>query len=82
MRLTNSKEIMEFRFAVSKCKGDVWLEDQEGNKFNLKSVISQYIALGELLQEKGNHLELFCSCSEDEQYFMKFFFENPEVLTK
>ena len=40
MRLTNSKEIMEFRFAVSKCKGQVWLEDQEGNKFNLKSVIS------------------------------------------
>jgi len=40
MRLTNSKEIMEFRFAVSKCRGDVWLEDQEGNKFNLKSVIS------------------------------------------
>jgi hypothetical protein len=40
MRLTNSKEIMEFRFAVGKCKGDVWLEDAEGNKFNLKSVIS------------------------------------------
>ena len=40
MRLTNSREIMEFRFAVSKCRGDVWLEDQEGNKFNLKSVIS------------------------------------------
>ena len=40
MRLTNSKEIMEFRLAVSKCKGQVWLEDQEGNKFNLKSVIS------------------------------------------
>ena len=53
MRLTNSKEIMEFRYAVAKCKGDVWLEDQEGNKFNLKSVISQYIALGELLQDKG-----------------------------
>ena len=27
MRLTNSKEIMEFRYAVAKCKGDVWLED-------------------------------------------------------
>ena len=40
MRLTNSKEIMEFRYAVAKCKGDVWLEDAEGNKFNLRSVIS------------------------------------------
>ena len=80
MRLTNSKEIMKFRYAVAKCKGDVWLEDQEGNKFNLKSVISQYIALGELLQDKGESLELFCSMPEDESHFHKFFHDNPEVL--
>ena len=80
MRLTNSREIMEFRFAVSKCKGDVWLEDQEGNKFNLKSVISQYIALGALLQDKGELLELFCSNPEDEQYFFKFFKDNPGTV--
>ena len=80
MRLTNSKEIMEFRYAIAKCKGDVWLEDQEGNKFNLKSVISQYIALGELLQDKGESLELFCSMPEDESHFHKFFHDNPEVL--
>lgn len=53
---------------------------QEGNKFNLKSVISQYIALGELLQEKGENLELFCAYPDDEQHFLKFFRENPEVL--
>lgn len=80
MRLTNSKEIMEFRYAVDKCKGDVWLEDQEGNKFNLKSVISQYIALGELLQDKGETFELFCSMPEDESHFYKFFRDNPDVL--
>ena len=80
MRLTNSKEIMEFRNAIAKCKGDVWLEDQEGNKFNLKSVISQYIALGELLQDKGETLELFCSHREDESHFMKFFKDNPDTL--
>lgn len=80
MRLTNSKEIFEFKFAISKCKGDVWLQDNEGNHFNLKSVISQYIALGELLQDKGETLELFCSIPEDEQYFMKFFHDNPNTL--
>ena len=80
MRLTNSKEIMEFRYAIAKCKGDVWLEDAEGNKFNLRSVISQYIALGELLQDKGEQLELFCSIPEDEAHFMKFFKDNPDVL--
>jgi hypothetical protein len=80
MRLTNSKEIMEFRYAVAKCKGDVWLEDPEGNKFNLRSVISQYIALGELLKDKGETLELFCSNPEDESHFMKFFKDNPGTL--
>ena len=80
MRLTNSKEIMEFRYAVAKCSGDVWLEDPDGNKFNLRSVISQYIALGELLQDKGEVLELFCSNPADEQHFMKFFKNNPSVL--
>ena len=40
MRLTKSKEIVEFKEAISNCKGDVWLEDADGNKFNLKSVIS------------------------------------------
>lgn len=80
MRLTNSKEILEFRFAVAKCKGDVYLRDPEGNQFNLKSVISQYIALGALLQDKGELLELFCSDAEDEQHFFKFFRENPGTL--
>ena len=80
MRLTNSKEIMEFRDAITKCKGDVWLEDPEGNRFNLRSIISQYIALGELLQDKGETLELFCSNSADEQHFMKFFKDNPNTL--
>ena len=82
MRLTNSKEIMEFRYAIAKYKGDVWLEDQEGNKFNLKSVISQYIALGELLQDKGENLELFCSIPEDESHFHKpqMLSYNPSIL--
>ena len=80
MRLTNSREIMEFRYAVAKCKGNVWLEDAEGNKFNLRSVISQYIALEELLQDKGETLELFCSIPEDEGHFMKFFKNNPNTL--
>lgn len=80
MRLHNSKEILEFRFAVAQCKGDVWLQSPDGDKFNLKSVISQYIALGALLQAEGDNLELFCSEKADEAYFMKFFKENPDVL--
>ena len=80
MRLTNSREIMEFKFAISKCKGDVWLEDAEGNKFNLKSVISQYVALGQLLSEHGEDLELYCAYPEDQRHFYKFFYNNPDAV--
>ena len=80
MKLTNSKEIMEFRFAIGKCKGSVWLKDPDGNIFNLKSVISHYIALGRLLEEQGDLLELFCDNKDDEVHFRKFFKENPGVL--
>ena len=80
MHLTNTKEIFEFRAAISKCKGKVWLYSQEGDRFNLKSVVSQYIALGKLLTEQGENLELFCEKAEDEKNFLEFFNRNPEVL--
>lgn len=80
MKLNNSKEIFEFKLAVSQCQGDVWLMDKYDNRFNLKSVMSQYIALGELLKDRGNELELFCQLPEDEAYFLKFFYDNPETL--
>ena len=80
MRLTNLKEIEEFRNAIDKCKGDVWLQDVEGSKLNLRSMMSQYIALGALLEDKGESLELFCSLASDEQYFLKFFRSYPATL--
>ena len=80
MRLTNLKEIKEFRKAIEKCEGSVWLEDAEGSKLNLRSMMSQYIALGALLEDRGESLELFCSLPADEQHFLKFFKENPNAL--
>lgn len=80
MKLTNSKEIFEFKVAISQCKGDVYLESSEGDKFNLKSTVSQYVALAELLQEHGKDLELICQMPEDNKNFYKFFARNPETI--
>lgn len=82
MKIGKLKELNEFLDAVNKCKRDVWLESPEGDRFNLKSTFSQYIAMGTLLSERGDSLELFCASREDEEHFMKFFRENPEVLAK
>lgn len=79
MKIRNIKQINEFLNAVKKCQGNVWLESPEGDKFNMMSQFSQYVALGALLSQHGNNLELFCANAEDEQNFFEFFGNNPEV---
>ena len=80
MKLTNIQEIDAFKEAIAKCKGDVWITSPQGDKYNLKSLFSQYIAFGELLGKHGDEMELFCQLPGDESYFIKFFFDHPEVL--
>lgn len=51
MKLKNIKEVEEFRKVIHACAGDVYLKSQDGDVFNLKSALSEYIALGQLLSE-------------------------------
>lgn len=80
MRLTNINEVNKFINLINECKGDVWLESVEGDKINLKSKLSQYIAISALISIEGDHLNLYCSLHEDEVKFIKFFNENPSTL--
>lgn len=80
MKLTKISQIKDFLAIVNTCKGDVTLTSQYGDKYNMKSLLTQYVAIGALLGERGDELELFCSSKEDEAKFLKFFNENPEVM--
>ena len=80
MKLANITEVDNFLKVVDECSGSVWLESVEGDKINLKSKLSQYIAISALISCEADKLELFCSEYKDEQRFFKFFHENPEVL--
>ena len=80
MKLNNAIEIDAFQQAINECEGDVWFESIYGDRFNLKSVLSRYVALGKLISEEGESLELFCALSADEHNFYKFFAENPDTL--
>ena len=80
MKLANIKEVNDFLKTVDECTGDVWLESVDGNKINLKSKLSQYVAINALISCESDKLELFCSKHEDEKKFFKFFIENPKVL--
>lgn len=80
MRLTNIFEVDNFINTVNECKGDVWLESIDGDRINLKSRLSQYVAVSTLISIEGDNLELYCSNPEDEAKFFKFFKNNPNVL--
>lgn len=79
MRLKNIEEVNAFLSVVNDCDGDVWLESQYGDKFNLKSKLSQYVAIGALLNDEQEVLELFCSRKDDEQRFLQYFRDYPGV---
>lgn len=74
MILKNVKDIKALVAAVKKCKGDVILRSVDGKEeFNLKSTLSQYIAIGKLCEEHGDDYEVFCMNREDETYMIEFF---------
>ena len=79
MRIKNIAEVDGFIEAVNKCNGDVWLVSPNEDKYNLKSSFTRYIALGALLSEDGDNLELFCALKEDEVNFFDYFHQFPEV---
>ena len=72
MKLQNIHEVEDFRKVVHQCKDDVFLKSQEGDVFNLKSAMSEYVALGRLLSEQGDSLELFADSKEDEALLLNF----------
>ena len=75
MKLKHIKEVEAFRKVIHECEGDVYLKSPEGDVFNLKSAMSEYIALGQLLSEQGDNLELFADRREDEALLLNFIAE-------
>ena len=75
MKLNNIKDVQKFLAAVNACENDVYLKSLEGDVFNLKSSLSQYIAVGRLIEESGDDLELFAQTREDEALLMNMLYE-------
>ena len=74
MLLKNAKDIDNLINAVDRCRGDVLLRSTDGREeFNLKSVLSRYVAIGELCKEHGDSYEVFCMDRADEVYMLNFF---------
>lgn len=65
--------IKEFIEVLDSCKGDVYLETEEGDCLNLKSKLCQYTGLTKLL-EGGiiAHANIRCTNQDDETKLFRF----------
>ena len=70
MRLRSEADVQEFLKVVESCESGVYLQSPEGDIFNLKSSLSRYIAVGQLIEEQGDDLELFADRREDRARLM------------
>ena len=80
MKLKNEIQIIDFLSAVSQAKGIVWLMSVEGDRYNLKSTLSRYVAIAALIEHHSDELELFCENRTDEGLFYQFFENHPDTL--
>ena len=76
MLLKNIRDVNLLIAAVEKCSGEVILRSIDGSEeFNLKSKLSQYMAIARLCDEHGDEYEIFCMNKNDEGYLLNFFAE-------
>ena len=79
MLLKNAKDIEALVGAIDQCEGDVILRNTDGSEtFNMKSKLSQYVAIGELCKDHGDEYEIFCGNHDDERYLIQFFHDLRE----
>lgn len=72
MKLKNLRNINDMLNTVERCKVDVRLRSADDKEeFNLKSVLSRYIAIGRLCEEQGDAYEIFCMNKSDEPLFFE-----------
>ena len=80
MKFTNIEDINAFLAVCDQCKGEVFLKSEQGDQFALKSKFSRYIAMGALLSEHGDELELHCELKDDEPALLQFLANNKHVM--
>ena len=66
MKITNIPDINDFFKVVDKCEGRVELTSSEGDRINLKSKLTQFVAMAQLMNTTYvKELEIVSSEPED-----------------
>lgn len=72
MKLRTIEDANEFKKAIDACSGEVYLKSIYGDVYNLKSDLSRYLAIADLLRDKSGDLELFARLHKDQMILMDF----------
>ena len=73
MKFYNLKDIKGFFQMIEKTKGDVYLLSEQGDKINLKSNLSRYVAFVQLFADKNiKEFELQVTESSDKRLLLKY----------
>lgn len=77
MKMYSVKEPEKFLEVVSQCKGSVELVSEKGDRLNLKSELTKYIALSKLFTDNTliNDMELIASEPEDVRFLLQYMIE-------
>ena len=67
MKLYNIENVENFLDVIKHCKGTVELVSEQGDRLNLKSELTKYIAISKLFKDNTfiNEMELIASDPED-----------------
>lgn len=73
MKVENIKEIDKFFSVINSCKGRVELVTGEGDRLNLKSKLTQYVALANIFSNgEIPQMEIIASEKEDVDKLLNF----------
>lgn len=77
MKLVNINDVNGFFDMIGECRGKVELVSPEGDRINLKSKLSQYVAMAEIFSNGYiRELEIVAYDHEDVSRIVKYMMEN------
>ncbi len=77
MKLYNIENAEKFLDVIKQCKGSVELVSKQGDRLNLKSELTKYLAISKLFTDNTfiNEMELIASDPEDIKLLMDYMME-------
>ncbi len=77
MKIYNVENPEKFLEVIKQCKGTVELISHEGDRLNLKSELTKYLAISKLFADNTliNNMELVASDPDDVKFLMQYMME-------